>query len=92
MYCVRSFFPYTGTMFIRENKTFNKKTQTEYVTHRLVESYQTDKGPRQRVIMHLGVLDTPKSQWRQLAAILEARLAGQDSFIEDNENLGIGIQ
>ena len=74
-------------MFIRENKTFNKKTQTEYVTHRLVESYQTDKGPRQRVIMHLGVLDTPKSQWRQLAAILEARLAGQDSLIEDNENL-----
>ena len=74
-------------MFIRENKTFNKKTQTEYVTHRLVEAYKTEKGSRQRVIMHLGFLEVPKQQWRQLASILEARLAGQESLVEDNETL-----
>ena len=56
-------------MFIREYKTTNKKTATEYITHRLVESYKTEKGPRQRIIMHLGMIDVPKSQWRHLAAI-----------------------
>ena len=74
-------------MFIRENKTFNKKSKTEYVTHRLVESYKTEKGPRQRIIMHLGVLEIPRQQWRHLAAILEARLAGQESLVEDNDEL-----
>jgi transposase len=74
-------------MYIRANKTFNKKTQTEYITHRLVESYKTEDGPRQRVIMHLGTLDLPKSQWRHLASILEARLAGQYSLTEDNQEL-----
>jgi len=74
-------------MFIRATKTFNKKTSTEYVTHRLVESYLTDKGPRQRIIMHLGSLDLPKDQWRHLASILEARLAGQYSLTEDDQEL-----
>lgn len=74
-------------MFIREYKTTNKKTGTEYITHRLVEAYKTEKGPRQRIIMHLGTIDIPKSHWRQLAAILETRLSGQETILEDNEQL-----
>jgi len=74
-------------MFIREYKTINKKTTTEYITHRLVESYKTEKGPRQRIVMHLGTIDIPKSQWRHLAAILEMRLSGQETILEDNEQL-----
>ena len=70
-------------MFIREYVTFNKKTNTRYVTHRLVEAIQTEKGPRQRIIMHLGTLSLPKSEWRKLAKVLEARLAGQLSLVED---------
>lgn len=67
-------------MFIRANKTKNKKTGITYITHRLVESYQTEKGPRQRVIMHLGELSLPKSEWKKLADALEARLSGQTSL------------
>lgn len=74
-------------MYIRATKTFNKKTATEYVTYRLVEAYKTEKGPRQRIIMNLGTLDLPKSQWRHLASILEARLAGQYSLTEDDQEL-----
>lgn len=70
-------------MFIREYVTINKKTQTKYVTHRLVESIKTEKGPRQRIIMHLGTLSLPKTQWRKLAAILESRLAGQVPLFEE---------
>ena len=71
-------------MFIRESFTINKKTKTKYVTHRLIESYRADNGPRQRVVMNLGTLSLPKSQWPQLAAILEARLAGQIALYEDD--------
>ena len=75
-------------MFIRINKTTNTKTGTEYITHRLVEAYKNaDGSPRQHVIMHLGTLDVPKSQWRQLAAILEARLSAQSSLLEDDAEL-----
>jgi hypothetical protein len=37
--------------------------------------------------MHLGTLDLPKNQWRHLASILEARLTGQYSLTEDNQEL-----
>ena len=70
-------------MYIREYVTYNKKTDTRYVTHRLVEAVQTEKGPRQRIVMHLGTLSLPKSEWRKLAKILESRLAGQPSLFEE---------
>ena len=72
-------------MFIRESFTTNKKTKIKYVTHRLIESYRAAKGPRQRVVMNLGTLSLPKSEWPKLAAILEARLAGQAALYEDDD-------
>ncbi|MEI7639511.1 MAG: IS1634 family transposase [Syntrophus sp. (in: bacteria)] len=74
-------------MFIRVNKTTNKKTGTEYITHRLVEAYKIGERNLQRVIMHLGKLDVPKSQWRHLAAILESRLSAQTTLVEDESEL-----
>ena len=74
-------------MFIRVNKTTNKKTRTEYITHRLVEAYKIGERNLQRVIMHLGKLDVPRSQWRHLAAILESRLSAQTTLLEDEGEL-----
>ena len=74
-------------MFIRQIVTTNKKTGTLYIKHCLVESYRTDAGVRQRTIMHLGALSLPKSEWPKLAAILEARLAGQATLFEDDPEL-----
>jgi hypothetical protein len=48
-------------MFIREYNTKNKKTGKVYSAHKLVESFQTEKGPRQRIVMQLGTLTLPKS-------------------------------
>ena len=70
-------------MYIREFNTLNKKTGTLYSTHKLVESYQTDKGPRQRIIMDLGKIDIPKNLWKSLANILESKLSGQEALIKD---------
>ena len=75
-------------MYIREYVTTNKKTKTKYVTHRLVESFRVYEGSKssvkQRIIMHLGTLELPKSLWQKLAKVLEARLAGQISLFEQN--------
>jgi hypothetical protein len=75
-------------MFIRQIITINKKTGAKYVKHCLVESYrnQADK-VRQRVVMHLGELTLPKSEWPKLANILEARLAGQTPLFEEQPDI-----
>jgi transposase len=82
---------YTIGMYIRECVTTNKATKTKYVTHRLVEAYRVTEGSiakvRQRIIMHLGTLELPKSDWPKLAKILEARLAGQNSLFEDDTQM-----
>ncbi|MHB8280212.1 MAG: IS1634 family transposase [Candidatus Humimicrobiaceae bacterium] len=70
-------------MFIREYKTINKKTGNVYIKHQLVEAYRTESGPRQRIVMNLGKIDLPTSEWRRLAFALEEKLSGQESLIED---------
>jgi transposase len=71
-------------MFIRATTTKNRKTGKEYTTHRLVETHQTEKGPRQRMVMSIGKLDLPKSKWKELAKALEYRLAGTENFAPDD--------
>lgn len=74
-------------MYIREYKTKNKKTKTTYVTHRLVEAYRDGDKVRQRIIMHLGTLDLPKTKQKELAHLLTCRISGQTSIIEENNDL-----
>jgi hypothetical protein len=71
-------------VYIREFVKTNKKTGTRYFTHRLVEGVRTPAGPRQRIVVHLGTLDLPKSEWKKLALVLEMRLSGQISLFEDD--------
>ena len=73
-----------SVMFIRATTTKNKKTGKEYTTHRLVETHQTEKGPRQRMIMSIGKLDLPKNRWKELAKALEYRLSGTENFAPDD--------
>ena len=73
-----------AVMFIRATTTKNRKTGAEYTTHRLVETHQTEKGPRQRMVMSIGKLDLPKSKWKELAKALEYRLAGTENFAPDD--------
>lgn len=79
-------------MYIREIITQNKKTKKEYKKHVLVESVRTPEGPRQRTIMPLGYLDLPKSQWKALAACLERKLSGQETFIDENATIEAAAQ
>jgi transposase len=72
-------------MFIREYKQTNEKTGEVYVKHKLVKSYRTAKGPRQRVVMPLGTLTVPRIDWKRLAHALECRITGQQSLLESHD-------
>lgn len=74
-------------MFIRAVTSRDRSTGAVYTAHQLVESYRSERGPRQRVVMYLGALDLPKAQWRALAAILEARFTGQSGLFEAEPGL-----
>ena len=71
---------YLSYMFIREIKRRNKPYEKQFISHRLVESYRTAKGPRQRVILDLGCLDLPRDHWKALADAIEAKVSGQEDI------------
>jgi len=65
-------------MFIRASIQ-KKKTQTEYKTFRLVESFRTERGPRQRTVLNLGAgFDLPEAQWKELANRIEEIITRQE--------------
>ena len=73
-------------MYIRKStRTYKDKTYTNYL---LVESVQTSKGPRQRIICSLGSLEpAPAEEWLGLAHKLESALEGQESLPDSSEQI-----
>jgi len=66
-------------MYLR--KTTRRYKHQTYTNYLLVESVQTDRGPRQRTICSLGSLEpAPADAWLGLAHKLEAALQGQASL------------
>jgi len=65
-------------MYIRQAKI--KRKNRTYTYHRLIESVRTSKGPRQRLVMSLGRLSIPKTEWPLLASRIEEFLKRQESL------------
>ena len=78
-------------MYIRKStRTYKGKTYTNYL---LVESIQTPKGPRQRIICSLGSLEPgPAEEWLGLAHKLQSALQGQESLPESSEQIQEWVQ
>ncbi len=73
-------------MFIRAAKSKRKSKSEEGVVYeyeylKLIESYRTEKGPRQKLILNLGTLPLKKSEYKGFVIALEGRLSGQKSLI-----------
>jgi len=73
-------------MFIRAAKSKRKSKSEEGVVYeyeylKLIESYRTEKGPRQKLILNLGPLPLKKSEYKGFVIALEGRLSGQKSLI-----------
>ena len=71
-------------MFIRE--TVKSKKGIKYLQHQLVESIRTPNGPRQKLILNLGLLDLPRDKWKELANCIEGELHQENKlFTTDSE-------
>ena len=64
-------------MYIKRVRKSNRNSEKVYEYLHLVETIRTPKGPRQRLILNLGVLDVPQEQFKELANAIEALLYGQ---------------
>jgi hypothetical protein len=71
-------------MYIRQ-KIKTVKGQS-YKQHQLLKSVRTAKGPRQEVVLNMGVLDLPKNEWKPLANAIESRLNNQAPFFFEEDS------
>ena len=56
-----------------------KENSREYKTFKLVESFRTERGPRQRTVLNLGAdFDLPEAQWKDLANRIEEIITRQE--------------
>ena len=67
-----------GVMYIREIQKKNPSSSKVFISHRLIESVRTPRGPRQRVVINLGQIDLPKESWKELANRIEDLLRGYE--------------
>lgn len=74
-------------MFIREIVKQNKGYDKKFIYHALMESYRTEKGPRQRMILSLGAISIAKEQWKTLANRIEEILSNQQSLIPVDQEI-----
>ncbi len=77
-----SFLLYTMGMFIRP--CYRKKNGKRHAYWALVESYRTDRGPRQRVISYLGQIDSQGRLGIKHAAEGNSKHYQPDMFTEDH--------
>ena len=76
-------------MYIRAVETKNKKTGKIYTAYKLIESYRSEKGPRQRIVMSLDISsELSKTDLKTLAFLLESKLSGQATTY-DSADLGL---
>ena len=70
-------------MFIRKVPHKDKKNRKKYHTYKLVESIRTERGPRQRDVLNLGVnFGLPKDQWKNLANCIEGIITSQQQLFD----------
>lgn len=72
-------------MFIRE--VIKKTKGKEYFQHQLIESVRTPSGPRQKLILNLGVISLPKDKWKALANLTEDILNNQPRMFEEEAQI-----
>jgi predicted GIY-YIG superfamily endonuclease len=59
-------------MFIRTVEHKDKKNRRKYRTYKLVDSVQTERGPRQTTVLNLGTdFKLPKRHWKELTNCIE---------------------
>ena len=74
-------------MFVKAILKQNRGYSKTFVSHRLMESFRTPRGPRQRKIIDLGHLDIPQDDWKILADRIEELISGQQTFVTPADHI-----
>ena len=74
-------------MFIREVVKQNEGYKKKFIYHSLMESYRTEKGPRQRTLLSLGKLTLPRDKWKALANRIEEIICNQQTIVSIDEEI-----
>jgi len=70
----------------RVQKKGAKDGKTTYEYLHLVQTSRTPKGPRQQLLLNLGVLPIKPNEWRVFAKEVERRLTGQEVIVKPRLN------
>lgn len=75
-------------MFIRKTLKTNSKTLKQYFSYQLVESYRTEKGPRQHILLTIShAKDLSDEERKLLANRIEELTKGINSFLSCSEHV-----
>ena len=75
-------------MFIRKVPHTDSKNGDRYYTYKLVESFRTERGPRQREILNLGTdFNLPEEHWRDIARRVSEIMSGQERLFDCPEEI-----
>lgn len=75
-------------MFIRSTKKTDSKTNKKYFSYQLVESYRTEKGPRQRILLTISNgIDLTQEERKLLANRIEEKIAGIETLLPPPEKI-----
>ena len=69
-------------MYLRKKEIQDKKSGKMYSYYKLVETVQTEKGARQKTILHLGKLDITEAERKLLGKLIGRRIAGKSEIIK----------
>lgn len=76
-------------MFIRRKKKIDTFTKQEYTSYQLVESFRTERGPRQRILLNLGsnLEQFSDTELKELANCIENKYNGLQSLIKYSKEI-----
>lgn len=75
-------------MFIKKTTKADRSTGKIYSSYQLVESIRTAKGPRQRILLHMGAdIGLPESEHEQLSQCISELLTGAQRLIRHPEHI-----
>ena len=69
-------------MYLRKKEVKDKISGKIYSYYKLVETVQTEKGQRQKVILHVGKLDINNNDRKMLGKLIERRIAGKQEILK----------
>lgn len=76
-----------GSMFIRKKIVHSSRTGKTNTYYQLIESRNTEKGPRSTVLLHLGRLDITTDEQKTLSMIIDRRVKGYTHSIRFSDKI-----